>query len=225
MEFHLCIRLELRADLGFKFELKIERKAIDKKRETRCLGRFFLPRPTSIVSLHRPNCILLPRSPADRFRAWLGRWLYHCAEDPTCHPFLPPLTVTNERGARAVATAMLFPRRDPLRWPEQTHRVRSIKPAPCNHHLRIASRSGEAGGGSPCGALKNGAREKIAAAMNIGRGHVSSRGRETGSIAWTWGSDSYHWIIEWVTGARPIRLRRRAFAGRRRAFDSTPDFG
>jgi hypothetical protein len=38
--------------------------------------------------------------------------------------------------------------------------------------------------GSPCGALKNGAREKIAAAMNIGRGHVSSRGRETGSIAW-----------------------------------------
>jgi hypothetical protein len=31
LAFHLYLRLEFRADLGFKFELKIERKAIDKK--------------------------------------------------------------------------------------------------------------------------------------------------------------------------------------------------
>jgi hypothetical protein len=30
----LYLRLEFRADLGFKFELKIERKAIDKKRNS-----------------------------------------------------------------------------------------------------------------------------------------------------------------------------------------------
>jgi hypothetical protein len=51
----LYLRLEFRADLGFKFELKIERKAIDKKRETRNLA------PISQFSAHFP--LHLQRAP------------------------------------------------------------------------------------------------------------------------------------------------------------------